>query len=124
MAGHVQAAFCYTLSPVHSLDSFVKMAQELKALGADSSCCKDMAALLTPYAAYELVKRLKAEVGLPVQVHTHDTSGFSVATLDKAARPAPTWWIRPFRRWPAVGAASHRGDVATYQGTDRDTAWI
>ncbi len=120
--GHVQAAFCYTISPVHSLDSFVKMSQELKALGADSICCKDMAALLTPYTAYELVKRLKAEVGLPVQVHTHDTSGFSVATLTKAAE-AGADVVDTAISALAGGTAQPPTEalVATFQGTDRDT---
>jgi len=83
--GHVQGAISYTISPVHSLEAFVALAQELKEMGADSICIKDMAALCTPYAAYELVGRIKEVVGLPVQLHTHDTSGFSVATLMKAA---------------------------------------
>ena len=83
--GHAQGAICYTISPVHDNAAFVRGAQELKAMGADSICIKDMAALLTPYAAYDLVKMMKAEVGLPVHVHTHNTSGFAIATLVKAA---------------------------------------
>ncbi len=82
--GHVQAAISYTVSPVHSLDAFVELAKELADLGADSICIKDMAGLLAPYPAYELVKRLKAEVGLPVHVHTHYTSGMGTATYLKA----------------------------------------
>ncbi len=82
--GHVQAAFSYTISPVHSIDAFIKLSQELKAIGADSICIKDMAALCTPYVAHDLVSRLKQEVGLPVQFHTHNTSGFAMATIIKA----------------------------------------
>ena len=120
--GHVQATICYTISPVHSIESFVQMGQELKAMGADSICVKDMAALLTPYAAYELVKRLKAEVGLPVQVHTHDTSGFSVATLTKAAE-AGADYVDTAISALAGGTAQPPTEaiVATFQGTDRDT---
>ena len=82
---HVQAAICYTTGPVYSLETFVQMGKELAALGADSLCIKDMAGLLSPGAAYDLVRRLKAEVGLPVQVHSHATSGMATAALVKAA---------------------------------------
>ncbi|MBN1889240.1 MAG: pyruvate/oxaloacetate carboxyltransferase [Thermoflexales bacterium] len=82
--GHVQATICYTISPVHDIPSFVKMGRELADLGADSICVKDMAGLITPYAAYELVAALKKDVGLPVQLHTHYTSGMGTAALLKA----------------------------------------
>ncbi|MCL6430075.1 MAG: oxaloacetate decarboxylase subunit alpha [Anaerolineae bacterium] len=81
---HVQATICYTISPVHSLDSFVAMAKELAGLGADSICVKDMAGLLAPYPAFDLVTRLKEAVDLPIQLHTHYTSGMGTATLLKA----------------------------------------
>jgi oxaloacetate decarboxylase alpha subunit len=61
------------------------MAREMKSMGADSICLKDMAGLISPYVAFSLVKALKEEVGLPVQLHTHYTSGFGTATLIKAA---------------------------------------
>ncbi len=82
--GHVQAAISYTISPVHSVDAFVKMAHVLEDLGADSICIKDMAGLLSPYVSYELVSRLKADIDLPVQLHTHYTSGMAMATVLKA----------------------------------------
>jgi pyruvate/oxaloacetate carboxyltransferase len=82
--GHVQGVISYTISPVHTSQAFVQMGRELKAMGADSIAVKDMAGLLSPYVAYELVKALKEEVGLPVQLHTHYTSGFGTATLLKA----------------------------------------
>ena len=81
---HVQGAISYTISPVHSVDAFVKLGKEMKELGCDSICIKDMAGLLMPYAAEELVKRLKAEVGLPVQLHCHYTSGLASMTYLKA----------------------------------------
>ena len=81
---HVQAAICYTLSPVHDIPSYVHMAGVLRDLGADSICIKDMAGMISPYAAYELVGQLKAEIDLPIQLHTHYTSGMGTAALLKA----------------------------------------
>ena len=83
--GHVQGVISYTISPVHTNAAFVQMGRDLKAMDADSICIKDMAGLLSPYVAYDLVKALKTEVGLPVQLHTHYTSGFATAALLKAA---------------------------------------
>ncbi len=82
--GHVQATISYTISPVHNIDSFVQMGRELAECGADSICIKDMAGLISPYAAYELVSALKKDPGLPVQLHTHYTSGMGTASLIKA----------------------------------------
>lgn len=81
---HVQATISYTISPVHNIDSFVQMGRELAECGADSICIKDMAGLISPYAAYELVSALKKDPGLPVQLHTHYTSGMGTASLIKA----------------------------------------
>jgi oxaloacetate decarboxylase alpha subunit len=81
---HAQATISYATSPVHTLDAYVALARELKQMGADSLCIKDMAGLLKPYAAFELVKALKLAVDLPVQIHSHATTGMSVATLVKA----------------------------------------
>lgn len=81
---HAQATISYAVSPVHTLAVYLQLARELKTMGADSICIKDMAGLLKPYAAFELVQLLKRETGLPVQVHTHATTGMSVATLVKA----------------------------------------
>ena len=82
--GHVQAAISYTTSPVHTNEFFAQYAKQLEDMGADSICIKDMAGLLTPYAAYELVKTLKDTVSLPIQLHTHYTSGLASMTLLKA----------------------------------------
>ncbi|MCS7286841.1 MAG: pyruvate/oxaloacetate carboxyltransferase [Anaerolineae bacterium] len=84
VGAHVQPAISYTISPVHTIEKYVEMAKELVDLGADSICIKDMAGLLSPYVAYELVSRLKREVPVPIQVHTHYTSGMGTATLLKA----------------------------------------
>lgn len=82
--GHVQAALSYTISPVHSIEAFAKLAQELEQMGADSICIKDMAGLLTPYNAYELVSALKQTIHVPVELHTHYTSGIASMTYLKA----------------------------------------
>jgi oxaloacetate decarboxylase alpha subunit len=82
--GHVQGTVCYTVSPAHTLDAFVKMAKDLENMGADSICIKDMAGLLLPYTAYELVKAMKSAVKIPLQLHTHYTSGVGSMTYLKA----------------------------------------
>ncbi len=82
--GHVQAAFSYTTSPVHNNEYFAKYAKQLEEMGADSICIKDMSGLLKPYDAYELVKSLKANTKLPIELHTHYTSGLASMTALKA----------------------------------------
>jgi oxaloacetate decarboxylase alpha subunit len=82
---HAQGTIVYTISPVHNLDYYVRVGKALKEMGADSICIKDMAGLITPTAAYNLTKRLKAEVGLPVQLHSHYTSGLAGMAYFKAA---------------------------------------
>ncbi|MZP28354.1 pyruvate carboxylase subunit B [Heliobacterium undosum] len=73
--GHVQGVLCYTISEFHTTKYYVDMAKKLAERGADSICVKDMAGILTPGSAYEVVKEVKAAVGLPIQLHTHYTSG-------------------------------------------------
>lgn len=82
--GHAQGCISYTTSPYHSLEKFVEDAKRLVEMGADSICIKDMAGLLLPYQAYELVKALKESVKVPVQLHTHYTSGMGSMTYLKA----------------------------------------
>lgn len=82
--GHVQAAISYTISPVHDIPFFVNLAKEYENCGADSICIKDMAGLLIPYEAEKLVKELKAAVKIPIQLHTHYTSGVASMTYLKA----------------------------------------
>jgi len=72
---HAQGTIAYTTSPVHTVEAFVKQAKAMQAMGIDSIAIKDMAGLLTPYATADLVKALKAEVDLPVFIHSHDTAG-------------------------------------------------
>ncbi|MBI5875395.1 MAG: pyruvate carboxylase subunit B, partial [Deltaproteobacteria bacterium] len=80
----VEACVCYTTSPVHTHKGFADMAQRLEDMGADTICIKDMAGLLTPYAAYDLVKMLKEKVKLPIHIHTHDSSGLAAMSYLKA----------------------------------------
>ena len=82
--GICEVAMSYTVSPVHTEDYFVKLAQQIEELGADTICIKDMANLLLPYKAYSLVKRLKENVKIPIHLHTHNTSGTGDMTLLKA----------------------------------------
>ena len=82
--GHVQAAFSYTTGPVYTLEYYANYAKQLEEMGADSICIKDMAGLLKPYDAYDLVKTLKESVKIPIQLHTHYTSGLASMTLLKA----------------------------------------
>lgn len=82
---HVQGTISYTLSPVHTEDKFVAFAKDLKDRGCDSICIKDMAGLLDPASCTSLVTRLRKEVDLPVQVHTHCTSGLAQMTYFAAA---------------------------------------
>ena len=82
--GHAQGAVCYTISPVHSLKIFVDDAKRLVDMGTDSICIKDMAGLLLPYATYELIKALKENVSVPIQLHTHYTSGAASMSCLKA----------------------------------------
>ena len=82
---HAQACVVYTVSPLHTMQHFVDTALRLKDMGADSVCIKDMAGLLTPYVSYELVKALKEQVGIPIQLHTHYIGGLAAVSCIKAA---------------------------------------
>jgi len=81
---HAQGTISYTISPVHTLDTWIDMAKRIEDMGAHSLCIKDMAGLLKPYTAYELVKGLKQAVDIPIQLHSHATTGLSTPTILKA----------------------------------------
>lgn len=81
--GHAQAAISYTTSPVHNINYYVNLAKKLEEMGADSICIKDMSGILLPYTAYELVGRFKKEVSVPIQLHSHFTSGIANQTYMK-----------------------------------------
>ena len=82
--GIAECAISYTSSPVHTQDYFVELAREMEQMGADTICIKDMANLLLPYEAYEMVKRIKQKVSVPIHLHTHNTTGTGDMTLLKA----------------------------------------
>ena len=82
--GECQIALSYTTSPIHTVDYYVELAKEIEKMGADSICIKDMAGVLLPEAAYELVSRLKKAVKLPIELHGHCTGGIMEMTYKKA----------------------------------------
>ncbi|MCI8328990.1 MAG: pyruvate carboxylase subunit B [Oscillibacter sp.] len=120
--GMVEATLSYTISPIHSEEYFVKLAQELEQMGADVICVKDMANLLLPMDAYSLVKKLKKTVKIPIHLHTHNTTGTGdmvylmaayagVDIVDTALSPLANGTAQP----------ATESLVATLQGTVRDT---
>ena len=120
--GICEVAMSYTVSPVHTEDYFVKLAQEIEATGADTICIKDMANLLLPYEAYKLVKRLKESVKIPIHLHTHNTSGTGDMTLLKAIEAGVD--IVDTALSPLGNGTSQPATeplVATLQGTEYDT---
>ena len=80
---HASGAICYTVSPIHSLEGFVRFAEDMEALGVQSICVKDMAGLLSPKEGEELVRALKQTVKVPIVIHTHSTTGLGYMTLLK-----------------------------------------
>ena len=119
---HVQAALSYTLSPLHNVDYFVEYAKRLADMGADSICIKDMAGLLKPYVAYELVSKLKKAVDIPVQLHEHYTSGLASMSILKAIEAGCD--IIDTAMSPLALGTSHaptESIVAALQGTEYDT---
>lgn len=119
---HMQAAISYTLSPVHNIAYFVDYAKQLENAGADSICIKDMAALITPSAAYDLVKELKKAVKVPIDLHTHYTSGLASMSLLKAIEAGVD--IIDTAMSPLAMGTSHAATesmVAALEGTEYDT---
>lgn len=119
---HLQAAISYTTSPVHNNEYFVNYAKQLEDAGADSICIKDMAGLLTPYNTYELVKMMKEAIKIPVQVHTHYTSGLASMVLMKAIEAGAD--VVDTAMSPLAMGTSHPATesmVAALQGTEYDT---
>jgi len=82
---HAQGTISYTVSPVHTIEMWVDLAKKIESMGADSLAIKDMAGLMKPYVCYDLVSRLKKELSIPFQFHSHATTGMSTASIVKAA---------------------------------------
>lgn len=119
---HVEATICYTVSPVHSLNHFVEQAKQLEDLGTDTLCIKDMAGLLPPFEAYELIKRLKAAVHMPIHLHTHYTSG--MASMSALMAVLGGLDILDTAMSPLAGGTSHpptESFIAALRNTPYDT---
>lgn len=120
--GHVQGAIVYTISPYHTVEMFTKVAKDLVDMGADSICLKDMAGLLAPYTTYEIVKSFKENFKVPVDVHTHYTSGMGSMSYLKAIEAGADivdCALSPF----ALGTSQPATEamVAALEGQPRDT---
>jgi oxaloacetate decarboxylase alpha subunit len=120
--GHAQGTISYTISPVHTNEVFIKLAKEIEEMGADSVCIKDMAGLLSPYNTYELVKAIKSKISIPLELHTHATSGFGSMTYMKAVEAGVDiidTAISPF----AEGTSQPPTEplVAAFKGTEYDS---
>lgn len=120
--GICEPAISYTTSPVHNEDYFVKLAKELVQMGADVICIKDMANLLLPEAAFSLISRLKAEVDVPIHLHTHNTTGTGDMTYLRASQAGVDivdCALSPFGNGTSQPATEPL--VAALAGTERDT---
>lgn len=122
MDAHVQGAICYTISPVHTVESFVALAKELEAMECDSLCIKDMAGLISPKAAYDLIKALKKEVSIPINLHSHCTSGMAPASYFSACEAGVDILDTAFSPF-AWGTSQPPTEsvVASLKGTPHDT---
>lgn len=77
---HAQGVICYTQSPVHTIEKFIEQGVKIEEIGCDSICIKDMAGLIPPYIAYQIIKGLKKKVKIPINIHTHETAGLGAST--------------------------------------------
>jgi oxaloacetate decarboxylase alpha subunit len=119
---HPQGTICYTISPVHTVEHFVEFAKKLATLECDSICIKDMAGMLAPQPAYELITALKDKVGLPVHLHSHSTSGMAMMTYFRACEAGVDILDTAFS--PLAGGTSQppvESVVAALKGTEYDT---
>ena len=122
--GHAQVALSYTLGDAYTMEYWTSMAKKIEEMGADSICIKDMAGLLVPYKASELIKEMKAATKLPIQLHTHYTSGVASMTYLKAVEAGVDvidCAISPF----AMGTSQPATEVMveTFKGTEHDTGY-
>ncbi|EJE4199647.1 sodium-extruding oxaloacetate decarboxylase subunit alpha [Vibrio cholerae] len=122
MGAHAQGTLCYTTSPVHNLQTWVDVAQQLAELGVDSIALKDMAGILTPYAAEELVSTLKKQVDVELHLHCHSTAGLADMTLLKAIEAGVDRVDTAISSMSGTyGHPATESLVATLQGTGYDT---
>ena len=118
----VQMAISYAVTPFHTNEKYAELAKTYADFGADSICIKDMSGLLKPYDAYDLVQKIKAKVDLPVEIHSHATTGLSVATLLKAAEAGADWLDTAISSM-SMGTSHSPTEtvVEMLKGTDMDT---
>ena len=119
---HAQGAISYTVSEVHTVDLWVDMGRRIEDMGAHSICIKDMAGLLRPYVAFDLVSRLKKAVDIPIHMQCHATTGLSTATCLKAAEAGIDNIDTAVSSMSMTyGHSPTESLVAIFEGTDRDT---
>jgi oxaloacetate decarboxylase alpha subunit len=119
---HAQGTISYTVSPVHTVDRYVEMGKRIEDLGVHSICIKDMAGLLRPYVAFELVSRLKESCAVPIAMQSHATTGMSTVTNIKAAEAGIDMLDTAISSMSMTyGHSATESVVAILQGTDRDT---
>lgn len=119
---HAQGTISYTTSPVHTLEMWVDLAKQIEDMGADSVAIKDMAGILTPYMAFELVSRLKASLAIPIHMQCHATAGLSTAAILKAVEAGIDNVDTAISSLSMTyGHSPTESVVAIFQGTDRDT---
>ncbi|NAW92075.1 MULTISPECIES: sodium-extruding oxaloacetate decarboxylase subunit alpha [unclassified Vibrio] len=122
MGAHAQGTLCYTTSPVHNLQTWVDIAQQLSELGVDSIALKDMAGILTPYSAEELISTLKRQVDVELHLHCHSTAGLADMTLLKAIEAGVDRVDTAISSMSGTyGHPATESLVATLQGTGYDT---
>ena len=119
---HAQGTISYTTSPVHTLQMWVDLARQVEDMGADSLAIKDMAGILTPYVAFELVSRLKQTLSIPIHMQCHATAGLSSAAILKAAEAGIDNVDTAISSMSMTyGHSPTESIVAMFQGTERDT---
>ncbi len=119
---HAQGTIAYTTSPVHTIEMWVELAKEVADMGADSIAIKDMAGILKPYVAFDLVSRLKKELDIPIHMQCHATTGMSTATAIKAAEAGIDNVDTAISSMSMTyGHSPTEAVVAILEGTDRDT---
>ena len=119
---HAQGTISYTVSPVHTVDLWVDRARQIEDAGADSICIKDMAGLLTPYAGYELVTKLKKAVQIPLQLHAHATTGLSTSTILKCVEAGIDNVDTAISSMAMTyGHSATESVVSIFTGSDRDS---
>ena len=119
---HAQGTISYTTSPVHTLDMWVDLAKQIEDMGADSVAIKDMAGILTPYTAFELVTRLKASLAIPIHMQCHATAGLSSVAILKAVEAGIDNVDTAISSLSMTyGHSPTESVVAMFQGTERDT---